>query len=334
MPCRISTNGLSFPVEGLIDTGAGSFTLLHPKHLRAVKKNLRAQVINMEAVPLAGYDSVPNGQVEQYFKADLVIDGHRLTTYFVICNTGRHDLIIGRKLLEDAGVWVGCKERALWWPDDNNINCKRDIHVPAYAPTMPHDSRHQADADRRDALINAPLNMSILQRSSKVALVDVPVSTTATHRSQLEKDLKKMESQLFPKRSLPPIPEKKRRQFVRREDFAAVGLDIATIDAPAFVLNTRCKGSVIGHISVYEIDKLIQDRREVPKIDDPDEELRQLLAEKLPSPAYAGATIAHFSKRDSNVLPPHRPDVDHNIKLTDENTLSSSPLYSMSLEQL
>ena len=76
------------------------------------------------------------------------------------------------------------------------------------------------------------------------------------------------------KRSLPLIPEKKRRQFVRREDFAAVSLDITTIDAPAFVLNTRCKGSVIGHISVYEIDKLIQDRREVPEINDPDKELR------------------------------------------------------------
>ena len=187
MPCRISTNGLSFSVEGLIDTGAGSYTLLHPKHLRAVKKNLRAQVINMQAVPLAGYDSIPNGQVEQYFKADLVIDKHRLTTYFVICNTGRHDLIIGRKLLEDAGVWVSCKERALMWPDDNKINCKRDIHVPAYASTTPHNSRHQADADRRDALMNAPPHMSILQRSSKVALVDAPVSTTATHRRSEER---------------------------------------------------------------------------------------------------------------------------------------------------
>ena len=43
MPCRISTNGLSLPLNGLIDTGVGSYTLIHPKHLRAVKKNLRAQ---------------------------------------------------------------------------------------------------------------------------------------------------------------------------------------------------------------------------------------------------------------------------------------------------
>ena len=102
--------------------------------------------------------------------------------------------------------------------------------------------------------MNAPPHMSILQRSSKVALVDAPVSTTATHRSQLEKDLKKMERQLSPKRSLPPTPKKKRRQFVSRKDFAAVGLDIATIDAPAFTLNARRESSVIGHISTYEID--------------------------------------------------------------------------------
>ena len=59
-----------------------------------------------------------------------------------------------------------------------------------------------------------------------------------------------------------------------------------------------------------------------------------MLAEKLPSPGYAGATIAHFSKKDSNVLPPHRPDINYNIKLTEENTLSLSLLYSISLEQL
>ena len=51
-------------------------------------------------------------------------------------------------------------------------------------------------------------------------------------------------------------------------------------------------------------------------------------------PSYARATLAYFLKRDSNVLPLHRDGVDYNIKLTAKNTLSSSPLYSMSLKQL
>lgn len=170
--------------------------------------------------------------------------------------------------------------------------------MPAYVPTTVPDSRHQADANRRDAaLMNASTN----------------VSSTATYCCQHEKDLEKMERHLPPKCNLPPTLGKRRRQFVSRQvvsrqDFAAVGLDIATTAAPAFTLNAR---------------------RE-----DPDEELRQLLAEKLLSPDYAGATVVHFSKKDSNILPPHRPDVDHDIQLTEENTLSSSPLYNMSLEQL
>ena len=57
--------------------------------------------------------------------------------------------------------------------------------------------------------------------------------------------------------------------------------------------------------------------------------------EKLPLPGYTGATLAHFSKKDSDILPPHREGVDYHIKLTEpSNKLTSSPLFSMSLEQL
>ena len=95
-----------------------------------------------EAVSLAGYDSRPNGQVDEHFQADLVLDGHRLTTYFVPCNTGRHDLIIGRKFLEDADVWVNCKQQALKWPDTALINCKRDITLPTQGHTTEVNPTH------------------------------------------------------------------------------------------------------------------------------------------------------------------------------------------------
>ena len=104
MPCRISTNGLAIKLKALIDTGAGSYVLVHVKHLRTIKKGLKSIIQKMEAVPLAGYDSRPNRQVDKHFQANLVLDSYRLTTHFIPCNTGRHDLIIGRKLLEDADV--------------------------------------------------------------------------------------------------------------------------------------------------------------------------------------------------------------------------------------
>ena len=109
LPCHISTNGLAISLKALIDTGAGSYVLVHLKHLRTIKKGLKASIQSMEAVPLAGFDSRPNGQVDEHFQADLVLDGHRLTTHFVLCNTGRHDLIISYKLLKDADIWINYK---------------------------------------------------------------------------------------------------------------------------------------------------------------------------------------------------------------------------------
>jgi hypothetical protein len=103
------------------------------------------------------------------------------------------------------------------------------------------------------------------------------------------------------------------------------------------MINARQKEVVIGHLSVYEVDQLIKDRqheRDKPNLEKKEEELRQIIQEKLPLPSYARATLAHFLKRDSDVLPPHRDGVDHNIKLTAKNTLLPSLLYSMSLKQL
>jgi len=142
-----------------------------------------------------------------------------------------------------------------------------------------------------------------------------------------------MKDQLHPRRIEPSV-KRPRLEAVTREALTAVGLDINVVGAAAFIMNARQKEVVIGHLSVYEVDQLIKDRQLPYEPDLEEEELRQLIQEKLPSPGYARATLAHFLKRDSDVLPPHRDGVDYNIELTAKNTLSSSLLYSMSLEQL
>ena len=91
-----------------------------------------------------------------------VFDDHRLPTYFFIGDTGRRDLIVGRELLEDGGVWINNQKRKLRWPNaDLRINCKKDIRMPRHVPSSKIDSVHQADADRRDAL----MNVAILERA-------------------------------------------------------------------------------------------------------------------------------------------------------------------------
>lgn len=113
LPCRISSKGLALKLKGLIDTGAGSYVLVHPKFARTIERSLHIPIFQMQAVKIAGYDSVPNAQVDKHFKADLVLDNHRIRTFYVLCNTGRHDIIVGRKFLEQVDVWVNCKRRLL-----------------------------------------------------------------------------------------------------------------------------------------------------------------------------------------------------------------------------
>ena len=118
-------------------------------------------------------------------------------------------------------------------------------------------------------------------------------------------------------------------------------VDIAGISGPAFSLNLRRKGNVCFTTSLYEIDRLLEDRKA-------DEELlqRSALANaaatlvcsmdkytedeervKWTVPDYYRSFTDVFSKQASDELPPFRPQVDHKIELTSENTLGHSPLY-------
>ena len=126
---------------------------------------------------------------------------------------------------------------------------------------------------------------------------------------------------------------KTKARTVSQQTLKDAGLDIATVQAAGFMINARRKDVTIGHISIYEIDKLISNRQEPPP-DDPKVELRQLIKQKLLLLGYAGATLAHFFKKDLDILPPYRDSVNYNIKLIVPNTLTSSPLYSILLKQL
>ena len=89
---------------------------------------------------------------------------------------------------------------------------------------------------------------------------------------------------------------------------------------------------VISATSIYEVNRLIKDKKDKDLLLNNKEELNQMLRDKLPRQYWEFAEV--FTKSASNKLPPHREKVDHNIVLEAENNLTPSPLYSMSLEQL
>ena len=69
-------------------------------------------------VPLAGYNNQNFEVISRAFTANLVIDGRRIPTYFLFCNTGRHDILIGRKWFEKTKVLIDCFNRKLIWPKE------------------------------------------------------------------------------------------------------------------------------------------------------------------------------------------------------------------------
>ena len=158
----------------------------------------------------------------------------------------------------------------------------------------------------------------------------ISLQPNATWEIEQRDNTRKMNEQLCPKEETKPESGKAAKSRLVRPD---IKMDICLLEASNFMRNAKRKDVIIGHTSIHEINRLIEDTetKEDPLYWD-EEQLRQLIQQKLPEVYQEHADV--FSKAASDELPPHRKGVDHDIVLEGENTLATSPLYSMSLEQL
>jgi hypothetical protein len=100
-------------------------------------------------------------------------------------------------------------------------------------------------------------------------------------------------------------------------------VDIASIHATGLHLHMKRKENEVFGTSLYEIDRIIEDRKLTEPEDIPE----------IPQYIKLAGLAQTFSKEASDILPPHRP-YDHHIQLEKPNTLSYSPLYKMTTEEL
>ena len=110
------------------------------------------------------------------------------------------------------------------------------------------------------------------------------------------------------------------------------GVDIALLKAGNFLHNARQEEVVIRAISIHEVNCLIENWLNLSLLPQDEAELNQMVKEKLPQQYWEFAEV--FSKKASDQLPLHKDKVDHDIILKNENNLTLSSLYSMSLKQL
>ena len=330
----LAANGLALKMHAMLDSGAAGTAFLHYKHHALVEERLKPKFMKTKdkGVPIAGHDNKTTGFINRAFQATLVIDGRRISTWFMLCDTGRHDVLLGRIWFEETGTLIDCKNRRLVWPGNSPYNANRDLVIPkSEFKSPPSKKEHQEDVLRRDNKIDQQI------RKHKITIMQRPQTTKVqptSWRKDNEREIKFMEQELKKlcepesgSMTIPERPKKTRKNGPRNIRFA----DIALLEAGNFLRNAKRKDVVIGATSIHEIESLIEDRRD-PILPNDEEALRQLVEEKLPATYKEFADV--FSKAASDELPPRRHGVDHDIVLEAENNLAPSPLYSMSLEQL
>jgi len=104
-------------------------------------------------------------------------------------------------------------------------------------------------------------------------------------------------------------------------------IDIAHISATGFHFNLYRPENEVFQTSLYEIDRILEEREQLTGEDEEVQCIQRLL------PKEYAAYLDVFSKAASNILPPHR-TYDHQIRLEAENTIGYHPLYRQSTEEL
>jgi hypothetical protein len=117
-------------------------------------------------------------------------------------------------------------------------------------------------------------------------------------------------------------------------------VDICAVGYAAFHTNLKHSENTLFSLSLYELDRELEDRKQEQKTEldimdqQPNETELQWLRRILPPELKEFADV--FSKMASNKLPPHRP-YDHKIQLEDPESTSSigySPLRHQSTQEL
>ena len=351
--------------------------------------NLKAQPL-VRPINTKGFDGRPGKLVTHILTLHLSLDGQRQENIpFLILDLGSHDIILGLKWMSYFNIWLNPRDKRLMWPDDPERTTtpffQREIQVPrdSLKPKKP-DPKHQRDANARDramGLEDARDQVNFPEPGSRRILPrpKTPVKTLVleeqdsgyesndqaklktigrrTHDWDVRDQIRRMQQELcaleetfpFPKPGLgnpactTPNPS---ASILERP----ASLNIAYISAAAFRMQSRRQGNISFSTSLYELDRLIEERgtlidhgqegstdhgqqgpvSSLVVLDD-DEVTREETKAKVPVQCQAYLDV--FSKAASDRLPPHR-SYDHRIQLESDNTLGYSPLWHQSTDEL
>jgi transposase InsO family protein/predicted aspartyl protease len=374
-PCTLATNGYSVTTNALIDSGANGFVFIDTLCAADIANYLGLKTQRLpHTISVKGYNGQAGSPITHYLRLHMTIDGRRqYNTPLLILDLGSHDMILGRKWLAYLKVLVDCDQRCLRWPRElqpshsvvKEITVTRESLLP-----QPISQSHQQDANARDkaleeedqalglyTMARATSSDSDSSESESGRSTDItdycsdsepksggperthlpnrrpPTAPRSTQAIETRENLRKMNDNLRGIRRTQELPYKKKLYQPKPLPYM---VDICGISAVSFDYHLRHADSEVFTTSLYEVDRILDDRHG-PTENDPELEERYQLEKAADRILGFPDRYAEFedvgSKEASDLLPPHRP-YDHQIHLDKPNDLSYSPLYKMTAEEL
>ena len=327
IPCTLAYNGYGISTTSLVDTGANGFSFIDTKFAIDAARYLgiTAKPLDRE-IPIKGYDGKHNSYASYYLPMHLTVDGRRQESVpFIILDLGQHDIILGLKWLSHFDIWIDVRNQVLIWPEG-----KGPLQTTSYQKeivTTRENIRlkkpqfnHQQDVYTRERAFNLEDRRRAAGRRSTTPEADIR-TLSASYEEDIRARVRTSHAELA-RLQAPPLHKNPRYTVVA----GPTTLDIAEISATSLHFNLLKEDNEVYTVSLYEIDRLIEDRDELDS-----EENENELSQRLP--AYLNDLRDCFSEKASNQLPPPR-SYDHKIHLEGEAPLGYSPLYNQSTVEL
>ena len=331
---QLAYNGLSFPMTTLADTGANGYLFMNTKKAIELARfhNIHTEQLKQPA-KTKGFSGTEGPQITHTIKMHLIVGGRRfLNQPFLILNLGQHDVIIGRRWFEQHDVWLDVRNRRLVWPHERTLKEELEAEQPKLLPKQilqrPRPQpEHQKDVERRDRKMNREDQQTERYRPPRNEDMD-----RHSNRQKMMRALDNQEPDQFHCAAIKSLEPQSHHQVMKSPKHTPI--DIALIGSAPFERHMKHKETEVFTTSLYEIDRIIEDKRlEERQAEEMAEQ--ELIRQQLPQQYEEYSDV--FSKAASDEMPPHRPN-DYRIHLEDgtnpEQIIGHSPLYKQSREEL
>jgi transposase InsO family protein len=359
---QLASNGYAISLSSLADTGANGPIFINRDLAIEAARFFSLNTIRLPTpCGTKGFNGEPGAPITHAIVVpQFWISGRRFRNVpMLIAELGQHQMILGRGWMETNDVWIDVPNRRLVWPEERSqqeeIAEKLNVSIPLQIlKRLKISAAQQKDADRRDKLFEiedaqtaerkniipsfTPVSLEIqpisvlLQKPRKRVRFDTPYRPRSSESIDRREAMAKMNQALKDPGYNPELEIPRTESLLDRlRKKTLPQIDICGIGATGFRRHEKRKEVEIFCTSLYEIERLIE-RRLLGEA----EEDKQEIIKRLPEEYHEFADV--FSKRESDLMPPSRKNVDFKIHLEDEadpvRDIGHGPIYKMNAEEL